>query len=1122
MALRINTNVAALNAHKNMIKTDNKLSGSLERLSSGLRINKAADDASGMSIADSLRSQSMGLGQAIKNANDGINIVQTADAALDESINIINTIKTKSIQAAQDGQTTDSRKAIQSDVSKLMEELDMIANTTSFNNQKLLSGNFTDKKFQIGAYSGETVNLSIGASQSSKIGHVMSSKLELAGDKAGTVDISLYSNLQDKNFDVGVVDVAYDNTKEHSLGAVAEAINKLSDILGISAKANVSSTTEGNVAEGKTDKDFAINKVVIGEIDVKSGDTSGTLVKAINNKTSEHGVQASVDADGKMTLTSNDGRAIEVSTGSGGGTEQVLGTADMSTIGYVQLNQTGSNEIIVNNTACGDVVALSNDLDVHSADITDRDSNIAQGSLLKANSTLGAGWSTEQNLYGDDFTSDITTSKESLLTKGSVIGSGSIVATNGTIGADMTLSAASTATTGTGSIITGSTVALGSTLGAGTTIAASTDLTGESTTIQATGAATVGDSTLADGSILGAGTTLGADTTLSGMSNVAIAKTGETKGTSTLVTGSTLAAGSVIANGSTLSGGTAIVNQTGDTVGNSTIADGSTLAKGTVLGAGTTVAGHTGSGVAVGTSGITINQTDKTTGASTVVSGSILKAGTVISAGTTVDGLASVISGVTSGDVLTEDYTLLVDGTLSGSMTLKADSILANESMLIEGSSVMADITASQDMILSGAGLTAKVNSSFAAETQLVSGSEVTTDLTLKTAMTLVAGMEIKAGSVLGESSNLQTDSQIAADITLVAATTLSGSDAVVKTGTSFGDNTTLEGGSNVATDITLSAASTLSGAMTLTGDLAVGENTQLATGSILKEGSSLTTSFALSGNSTLNNDMTLAANSSLENSNATLFKAGSEIGGSATLDSDLSVLGDMTIGAGSKLQRGTTLSNGSTLGGTVALANDEKVAAGTQMELAAGSKLADGSTIAAGTYLTNDITTTDGTVKAGSMLREDITTMGDNTLRNQMTLEEGSVLKARSELATNNADANEATAQVKDAKGSRLSDLSVLTQEGAQTAIAIADAALKDLDKNRADLGSIQNQLTSTISNISTTKVNVQSAESSIRDVDFAEESSTFTKMQILQQAGTFAMSQANSSAQGVMSLLQ
>ena len=112
MSLTINTNVTALNAHRNMVKNDHALSSSLEKLSSGLRINRAADDASGMAIADSLRSQALGLGQAIRNANDGISMVQTADGALDESIKIINTIKAKAIQAAQDGQTTESRKAI--------------------------------------------------------------------------------------------------------------------------------------------------------------------------------------------------------------------------------------------------------------------------------------------------------------------------------------------------------------------------------------------------------------------------------------------------------------------------------------------------------------------------------------------------------------------------------------------------------------------------------------------------------------------------------------------------------------------------------------------------------------------------------------------------------------------------------------------------------------------------------------------------------------------------------------------------------------------------------------------------------------------------------------------------
>jgi flagellin len=191
MALRINTNVAALNAHKNMIKNDNSLAGSLEKLSSGLRINKAADDASGMAIADSLKSQALGLGQAMRNANDGISMVQTADGALEESINIVNTIKTKAIQAAQDGQTTDSRKAIQADINKLMEELDMIAKTTSFNGQKLLSGQFTDKKFQIGAFSGETVGISIGSTEAGKVGHLTTGLLKTDSTVGGEVRLSI-------------------------------------------------------------------------------------------------------------------------------------------------------------------------------------------------------------------------------------------------------------------------------------------------------------------------------------------------------------------------------------------------------------------------------------------------------------------------------------------------------------------------------------------------------------------------------------------------------------------------------------------------------------------------------------------------------------------------------------------------------------------------------------------------------------------------------------------------------------------------------------------------------------------------------------------------------------------
>ena len=161
MGFTINTNIAAMNAHNSALLNNREIDSSLSKLSSGLRINTAADDASGLSIADSLRTQASSLGQAIANANDGISIIQIADKAMDEQTKILDTIKTKATQAAQDGQSADSRKALQADITKLMDELDNIAGTTSYNGQNLLSGQFTNKEFQIGAYSNQSVKASI-------------------------------------------------------------------------------------------------------------------------------------------------------------------------------------------------------------------------------------------------------------------------------------------------------------------------------------------------------------------------------------------------------------------------------------------------------------------------------------------------------------------------------------------------------------------------------------------------------------------------------------------------------------------------------------------------------------------------------------------------------------------------------------------------------------------------------------------------------------------------------------------------------------------------------------------------------------------------------------------------
>ena len=151
MALSINTNVSALNAYRNLSSTQGDLSKSLERLSSGLRINRAADDAAGLAISEGLRAQVNGTKQAVLNAQNGISVVQTAEGALTETHSILQRMRTLSVQAANGGALSSAaQKNVQDEVTELQTELTRIANTTQFNGQKLLNGSYTGV-FQVGA-----------------------------------------------------------------------------------------------------------------------------------------------------------------------------------------------------------------------------------------------------------------------------------------------------------------------------------------------------------------------------------------------------------------------------------------------------------------------------------------------------------------------------------------------------------------------------------------------------------------------------------------------------------------------------------------------------------------------------------------------------------------------------------------------------------------------------------------------------------------------------------------------------------------------------------------------------------------------------------------------------------
>lgn len=170
MSFRVNTNIEALNAQRNLMMTALAFSKSAEKLSSGLRINRAGDDAAGLSISEKLRAQVRGLNQAVRNAQDGISLIQTAEGALNEVHSILQRMRELAVQAANDTLTTEDRQAIAQELVSLRNELDRIAQQTQFNSQNLLDGSFVSRLFHIGANQNQTITVTISNVNSTAIG----------------------------------------------------------------------------------------------------------------------------------------------------------------------------------------------------------------------------------------------------------------------------------------------------------------------------------------------------------------------------------------------------------------------------------------------------------------------------------------------------------------------------------------------------------------------------------------------------------------------------------------------------------------------------------------------------------------------------------------------------------------------------------------------------------------------------------------------------------------------------------------------------------------------------------------------------------------------------------------
>ena len=280
MALIINTNISALTAQRNLTKAQSGLQTAIQRLSTGLRINGAVDDAAGLAISDRLTAQISGLNQAVRNANDGTSALQTADGSLNEVSNLLQRARELAVQSANDSNTSTDRQSLNAEVSNILSELDRLASTVQFNSRKLLDGTFANSQFQIGANANETVAFSISSINTADLGAKV-----LQGNAVSSTALAALTSVT---------------------------------INGISVTINAQSTID----------------VVINAVNNKSGDTKATAIKNSQTVVVDTGFIALTTAAATQTLTLN-GVAISLSTGNADANSTFIATVNGFT------NQTG-------------------------------------------------------------------------------------------------------------------------------------------------------------------------------------------------------------------------------------------------------------------------------------------------------------------------------------------------------------------------------------------------------------------------------------------------------------------------------------------------------------------------------------------------------------------------------------------------------------------------------------------------------------------------------------------------------------------------------------------------------------------------------------------------------------
>ena len=417
MASTINTNISSLTAQRNLGTSQASLNTSIQRLSSGLRINSAKDDAAGLAISERFTSQIRGLNQAVRNANDGISLSQVAEGALAGSGNILQRVRELSVQSANATNSASDRKAIQAEVGQLLSELDRISVTTEFNGQKLLDGSFGSATFQVGANANQTITATTGNFRTTTYGAQLkgsNAQQATAAPAASAAATVVIDGLQRGTANVNAAD---------SAAKIAAAVNAISNTTGVTATARnvteVKVTAIGSFSlavngddaatastitfNAKDPKDLSEDVKTFNDVSSKTGITAkvnqagdgillvneaGSNIKIVNNSNTTGGGNLSMASlDAPATATATDGQykfvATPLAINAGGDTGISLGTVEFASDKGFTLS--GDSTYVTGTGAGASSLASVNTIDVSTVEGSTKALKVIDAALAAVN-----------------------------------------------------------------------------------------------------------------------------------------------------------------------------------------------------------------------------------------------------------------------------------------------------------------------------------------------------------------------------------------------------------------------------------------------------------------------------------------------------------------------------------------------------------------------------------------------------------------------------------------------------------------------------------------------------------------------------------------------------------------